>query len=232
MSGGIYTSVSGASVNLAALEVIANNIANANTAGFLRDQLRFDTVLGGALPYARTVEGRIDLSPGSSQPTGNPLNATLDGDAFFAVEGPGGTELYTKRGDFRVNAQGVLTLPSGVPVLGTGGKLEIPAGVTAQLASNGDLTTSSGVIGRLKVVTFESPELLTKAGESLLAAPPEAQPSIVATPQLAPGFEQDANVDLSGELVSLIVAQRSFEASMNALRINDELTASLIEAQR
>jgi len=229
MSAGIYTSVSGALANLHQVETVASNIANSDTTGFKRDRLRFDTVLGGALPFARTADDRIDLAPGTSRLTGNPLNAVIDGDGFFVIPGPDGGELYTRRGDFRLTGAGVLTLPSGVPVLGAGGPITIPPGTTAEIAPDGSVVAGGAVVGQLRIVRFDVPEALEKAGESAVRATPEALPQDVDDPRLAPGFVEASNVDLSGELVTLILAQRSFEASMNALRINDELTQALVQ---
>ena len=229
VSSGLYTSLSGAVANLDQVEVVANNIANASTTGFRRDQLRFDTILGSALPFASAAAGRVDLSPGTSRLTSNPLNAALDGEGFFVIAGPDGQELYTRRGDFRLTPEGVLTLPSGAVVQGGGGPITVPPGARPELRADGTVTANGAPVGKLRVVRFESAEGLTKAGESAIAADPASPPQDVESPRLAVGFVEESNVDLSSELVNLILAQRSFEASMNSLRINDELTQSLIQ---
>jgi len=229
MSSGLYTSLSGAIANLQQIEVVANNVANSDTAGFRRDQLRFDTVLGAALPFARTADDRVDLTPGTFKLTGNPLHAAIDGEGFFAIQNPDGSETYTRRGDFRLTAAGLLTLPSGASVLGTGGPITIPPGARAEIAADGSVSADGAIVGQLRVVRFDAPELLEKAGESGVRATAEAGLQDVPDARVAAGFVEQSNVDLSGELVTLILAQRSFEASMNSLRINDELTQSLIQ---
>jgi flagellar basal-body rod protein FlgF len=232
MSAGIYTSLSGAHANLQQIELIANNIANVSTTGFRRDQLRFDTVLGAALPFARTPETRIDLAPGTSRLSTSPLHAAIEGDGFFVIGSPDGRELYTRRGDFRVTADGVLSLPNGAPVLGGGGPIQVPPGASAELRGDGTVVVNGAPVEKLRIVRFEAPQFLAKSGESAIEAPLEAQAQPVEDARIAVGFVEEANVDLSGELVTLIVAQRSFEASVNALRVNDELTQQLIQAQR
>jgi len=228
MSAGLYTSLSGALANLDQVETVANNIANSDTTGFKRHQIRFDTILGAALPYARTAETRLDLSAGTSRPSGSPIHAAIDGPGFFVVRTEGGEELYTRRGDFRVGADGILRLPNGLEVQGGGGAITLPAG-TPSLASNGTLAVNGAPVGRLRIVRFDSPEFLQKAGDSTVRAPAEAQIQEAENTRVAAGFVETSNVSLSSELVSLILAQRSFEASMNALRINDELTQTLIQ---
>jgi len=229
MSAGIYTSLSGALANVDHVENIANNVANADTTGFKRHQIRFDTVLGAALPFARTAETRVDISPGTSRLSGNPLHASIDGRGFFVVQSAEGEELYTRRGDFRLTPEGVLTLPNGLPVLGNAGPITIPQDADVALGSDGSVSANGAVIAQLRLVEFDSPEQLEKLGDSTVRAPAEAGPQDVADPRIAPGFVETSNVSLSAELVALILAQRSFEASMNSLRINDKLTQTLIQ---
>jgi flagellar basal body rod protein FlgG len=231
MSAGLYVGYSGAATARQQLDSIANNIANISTAGFRRDQTRFDTVVGAALNFARAPETNLDLSPGSNRLTGDPLNAALEGDGFFAVQGADGQEYYTRRGDFRLDARGRLVLPNGQPVLGNGGELIVPDTQKGTLTGDGRLTTDLGEAGRLRVVRFQNPEFLAKAGESLISAPPEAGLVEVDNPALAVGFVEDSNVNVAAEMVSLIESSRVFEAAMRSITINDELTQRLIQSQ-
>jgi flagellar basal body rod protein FlgG len=230
--GGIYTEYSGAIANSEELEVIANNIANAGTAGYKRDHVRFDTVLGAALPFARAAEDKIDLAQGANRLTGNPLNAAVNGKGFFVFQGENGQELYTRRGDFTLGAGGVLTLPNGRPVLGTGGPISVPEGAEVKLRDDGAVLANGTVVANLRIVEFPDSSELIKAGTSGIAALPGATPVEAANPRVAVGFIEESNVNLAAELVGLIQAQRSFEASMNSLLANDELTDSLIQSQR
>jgi flagellar basal-body rod protein FlgF len=232
MSSGIYSSYSGAAANLADVEILSNNLANVDTAGFRRDQARFDTVLGPLVDFARRPESRIDVSPGTQKLDKNPLHAAIDGPGFFVVQAPDGSERYTRRGDFQVTPAGDLVLPDGSRVLGTGGGLTIPPGTTAELRGDGSLATPDGVVGKLRIVEFAAPELVEKVGDSTVAATPEAGLRDAQNARIAPGFVESSNVNIASEMVTLIIAQRSFEANMNALRINDEMTEKVVDAQR
>ena len=145
MPGGIYVAYTGAAAEFAQLEVIANNIANSSTAGFRRDRTVFDTVLAAAMPYASVSDGTIDLSPGTPRLTGDPLHGSLDGEGFFVVEGEGGEPLYTRRGDFRLDASGRLVLPNGRLVLGAGGPITVSPGQPANLRGDGSIETGEGL---------------------------------------------------------------------------------------
>jgi flagellar basal body rod protein FlgG len=233
MGDGIYVAYTGVEAELAELESIANNIANASTSGFRRDRTTFDTVLAAAMPFASIQSGAMDLTPGTPQLTGNPVHGALQGEnAFFAVEGEGGEVLYTRRGDFRLDAQGRLVLPNGRPVLGEGGALSIPQGSSAQLRGDAVVETQAGPIGRLRVVSFADPSLLEKAGNSLIRALPGADPQPIDTPRVSVGFVEGSNVNLAAEMASMIQTARSFEAAMRSLRTEDELTQSLLQAIR
>ncbi len=228
MSDGIYAAYTGAIASLEDLEVIANNVANVGTAGFRRHQTNFESVYGNQLSFVRASSSRIDLSPGSRQLTSNPLHAAIDGDGFFAVTRADGTELYTRRGDFRIDAGGQLVLPNGLVVQGEGGSLVVPEGARAELTRDGTLTTETGPIGRLRQVRFGDASELEKVGESLLAAVGGAVPEDVSSPGVAVGFVESSNVNLAAEMVGLIQASRAFEAAMRTVVIDDELTQAVI----
>jgi flagellar basal body rod protein FlgG len=232
MPGGIYVAYTGAVAEFAQLEVIANNIANAGTAGFRRDRTVFDTVLAAAMPYASVSEGSIDRTPGTPRLTGNPLHGSLDGEGFFVVEGEGGEPFYTRRGDFRLDSGGRLVLPNGRRVLGQGGPITVTPGEPVYLRGDGSVETSQGLVGRLQVVRFGNPEGLEKVGEGLIRALPQAQPEPAVDTRIAVGFVEGANVSLAAEMAAMIQTARSFEAAMKSLRAHDELTQNLLEINR
>ena len=229
MPTGIYIAYTGAAAAQADVRIIANNVANASTAGYRRDQAVFDTVLAAAMPFAQVRPGQIDLTPGTHQPTNNPLHAAIDGDGFFVIQGADGSELFTRRGDFRLNAEGQLVLPNGQAVLGQGGALTIPPGSNAVLSGDGTLVSDTGPVGRLRMVRFSEPAELSKVGGSLIAAGPGAGLEEIENPRIGVGFVEGSNVNLTAEMVGLSLATRAFEAIIQSLRANDELTQEMIE---
>jgi flagellar basal body rod protein FlgG len=229
MSAGIYSAFSGAVASLAQLEIVANNVANANTSGFRRDQTVFDTQLGAVLPFARAGEAHVDTSPGTQRLTGDTLHVALDGPGFFVIEGDDGEQRLTRRGDFMLSPSGELRLPNGSRVLGPGGPLVAPRDAQLSFRADGTLVGPTGPLGRLRIVDVERPELLRKAGESAIVAPPEAGVRDLRA-RVAVGFVEESNVNLARELVSLIQTQRAFEASIRSIQIHDEMADRLIAA--
>jgi flagellar basal body rod protein FlgF len=116
------------------LDVIANNIANVNTAGFKSDNSLFEEYLNtpahednfvGSDRRVSFVQDRgtyRNMSQGSVDRTGNPLDVAIDGSAFLAVQTAGG-ERYTRDGGLHINAQGQLVTVAGNPVLGNSGPI-------------------------------------------------------------------------------------------------------------
>lgn len=139
---GIYTAVSGAVAHSAKLDTIANNIANANTPGFKRDQQLFKeyltsyekqpTVLevpkvpasiesfyplnGGDKSYVDLNGTSTSFSQGAMKLTGNPLDIGVEGNGFLEVQTPAGVR-YTRNGHFTINSEGVVVSKQGHPLL-------------------------------------------------------------------------------------------------------------------
>ena len=171
------------------LEVIANNMANVTTTGFKARTTRFQEYLmpkasaetfqrpDRRLSYVIDSGTPLDLSQGPVEATGNPLNAAIRGEAFFAVQTPQG-ERYTRNGAFELNAQGQIVTSDGYPVLGEGGPIQIGQQETGLgLGPDGTVSTNQGTRGRLRLVTFANPQGLTNAGSNLYSSNTPAQPA-------------------------------------------------------
>jgi flagellar basal-body rod protein FlgF len=102
MSDSFIDAYSALDARMKMVDVITNNLANANTTGFKRD---FGTILQNESGTDTTT--RIDLSSGDLMSTGNPLDVAITGSGLFAVETPGGPR-YTRAGNFALNASGEL----------------------------------------------------------------------------------------------------------------------------
>ena len=113
---GINDILSGCQIQIYRLETIANNLANADTAGFKKDVLSFDHML--------KTHQEANMDQGNIKHTDNALDLALSGKGFFKVSTPGGFR-YTRNGKFYVNAEGQLSTTAGDPVMGEGGPITI-----------------------------------------------------------------------------------------------------------
>ncbi len=177
MSTAFSTALSGLNANATAIDVVGNNLANLNTAGFKADTVTFQDLVTqsigaglGATQVGFGVGTPITLtqfSQGALESTGGPLDAAIQGDGFFIVSGAvtGNTE-YTRGGSFQVNAAGELTTASGDFVQGW----TINNGVLNTNAPIGNITVPTGTLAPPVATTTTSVSLNLNANAT--AGPP------------------------------------------------------------
>ncbi|MBK8107186.1 MAG: flagellar basal-body rod protein FlgF [Betaproteobacteria bacterium] len=221
----IYLAMSGAKATLQRQDQLANNLANASTNGFRAELQAFRAVPvrgDGASTRVYALESSVGHDPrsGPVQTTGRALDVALQGAAWLAVQALDGTEAYTRAGALQVGTDGQLVTPAGLPVLGDGGPITLPANAAVDVASDGTLTTRVGndppqPAGRLKLVTTDAP--LTRGEDGLfraeageLAADPSAR--------LQAGALEGSNVSPVETMVAMIAAARQFEQQMKVLQ--------------
>ncbi len=134
------------------LDVVANNVANVSTSGYKSDSSLFEEYLrSGAhednfigndrrVSYVQDRGTIRDFTQGPAERTGNPLDVSINGKAFFTIQTPGG-ERYTRDGGFQINAQGQLVTSGGNPVLGNNGPIVFqPTDHDMKITEDGTIT--------------------------------------------------------------------------------------------
>jgi flagellar basal-body rod protein FlgG len=187
--------VSGMLANQRALDVVSNNLANANTTGFKAAVAHttdvgyqagltapvgpngLDVHLLGIGEGTELADITSQFSPGALQATGNPFDVALQGDGFFQITQPDGSSAYTRDGNFTVDADGSLVTAGGLPVQSdTGTDLVVPQGsLNAHLDDSGqliatDATGTDQVIGSLAISQFANNAGLQANGQNLWTA--------------------------------------------------------------
>ena len=237
----IYTSMTGAKHLFNRQAVLANNLANASTNGFRADLVaqRAVPTQGGA-PGARifSLETTIgsDFTPGPMLATGRALDVAVQGSGWIAVQGLDGNEAYTRAGNLQVNVDGTLTLPNGLPVLGDGGPITVPADAKLQIAADGTISAKTAnsptvnQVGRLKLVNPEA-NALVKSLDGLFRTrngePADTDPNV----RVADGTLEGSNVNVVEAMVGMIAAARQFEMQMKMLAVaeqNEQKASSLL----
>jgi flagellar basal-body rod protein FlgF len=234
----LYVAMTGAKESLLAQGSVNHNMANANTPGFLADlqQFRSMPVYGDGYPtrvYAMSEQAATDTSHGSTDYSGRDLDVAVKGDGWIAVQAPDGNEAYTRRGDLQVDASGRLTTGEGLPVIGNSGpialppydKLEIGSDGSVSIRPQGAATDELAVVDRIKLVSSATAELekgadglmRTKSGQ---AAPADASQRVVS------GALTSSNVDMVGEMVSMIELSRRFELQVQMMKTAEQTAAS------
>jgi flagellar basal-body rod protein FlgF len=232
MLRGLQIAASGMLAQQLRHETIANNLANADTAGYKADQSVFRTALDvaiwrlgdhrrgipapqvGSISFGVRVDGvTTDVRNGAIAHTGRPLDVAIEGDGFFVIDTPQGAR-YTRDGAFRHAADGTLVTADGMPVMGTRGAIR-SAGISITIAANGDVLANGQVIDRLRVVQLQN---AVKEGANRFSG--EAQPLQQFTLQV--GALERSNVSVVQAMVDMIMAMRAYEASHRAVLAQDE----------
>ncbi|KAF0240208.1 MAG: hypothetical protein FD180_5019 [Planctomycetota bacterium] len=233
MSNSLYIPAAGMLAEDARADVIANNLANVRTAGFRKDFVSFRQRLlrsGAADVPGRSVPGLAldrtawDREPGPAFVTGRPLDLALQGEGWFAVRRDGRT-VYTRAGDFRVNADGRLSTSDGRgEVLSTGGSPISLAGIPrVEVNGRGEVVGPEGVIAALAVVAFDDESRLEKIGDALFRDAGGAGPRTATAVEVVPGALEQASVEPVREMTAMIAAMRAYEMNAEALRMQDEM---------
>lgn len=227
----IYLSMSGAKAAMERQDVLSHNLANASTTGF-REELvaaRAVPVRGdGASTRVYSLETTVGYkaASGNVQATGRSLDVALKGNAWLAVQGLDGTEAYTRAGALEVNAEGLLVTRGGLPVMGDGGPITVPARAEVQIAPDGTVSaTVDGAkpqaIGKLKLVTPETDSQLARGTDGLFRAADGDLPAD-ATARVQDGALEGSNVNPVEAMISMISAARQFEHQMKLIQTSEK----------
>lgn len=222
------------------LDVVANNMANMNSAGFKAQRLLAEDypVRGGGareaihgyeLAFVRDAATVRDMTAGALESTGNPLDLALRGDGWFAIEGDAG-ERFTRNGSFRLDAEGRLVTADGHAVQGEGGAPIVVDDPEAKIhvASDGTISTQAGEIGRLRIVRFADPQTLDAVAGGLMSSPEMAEE--VLEPQVVQGMIESSNVDAISEITRLIDVQRAYQRTSKMIDREDKRIRNMVEA--
>src|SRR3989442_10912632 len=158
MSDAYIDTYSALDARMKIVDVITNNLANANTAGFKRD---FGFILQNETGFGAAT--KVDLAPGDLVPTGNPLDVAINGPGFFAIETSNG-ERYMRSGNLGVNAAGELVNKDSLKVLSTSGSPIVAGEGDVEIRDGGVVTVNDNEVATLKVVNFANPAMLMKEG--------------------------------------------------------------------
>ena len=245
MKGAVYMAASGALLSQRRLEILSNNLANINTAGFKREKA-FLSILenprevrenlaavaksqgGGTVPLWQQLETKTILAQGVVKPTGNPFDLALEGKGFFCVESPEG-ERYTRSGGFTLSPEGDLVTHDGYRVLGKGGPIRIEGAAQFSVDEEGNVTIDGAQADKLKVVSFTEEASLERVGSTLFAASDLAgQEEKSGSIKVSQGFLEMSNVEAVQTMTEMIELLRGYEAYQKTIRQIDDMTSKSI----
>jgi flagellar basal-body rod protein FlgF len=243
MDRGLYVAMTGAKQIMQAQAVNNNNIANASTTGFRADGVSFTSNPIYGPGYATRVnavagDSGVDFSNGVMMSTGRPLDISVNGKGFIAVQGANGKEAYTRAGDLRVTDAGELTTDTGLPVLSETGPVQVPPSTSVTIGSDGTISVvplglsaaAQSQVDRVKLVNPPTKDL-QKGADGLLYLKSGAKAPTDETVTVSTGVLESSNVNPAMSLVNMIELQRMYEfqiKSMNATDTNEQSAERLM----
>lgn len=223
------------------LDALANNIANAGTAGYKADSESYDLYFGqdawDAYDENRPMGAEMPLvqrdwtnfSQGTLVNTGNMGDAALSSDGFFVVQTPSGP-LYTRAGHFRVGKSGKLETNDGYTVQAVGGKaIQLDPTKPFTIGTSGEVLQDKAPVGQLQILTVDTVDNLTKRGGTYFMLSPAAKTSPAKDTEVLQGKIEASNVEPTQAAVKLVGVLRQFEALQKAVRIATDMGKEAVE---
>ncbi len=245
MIKGLYTAYTGMINEQHRMDVLTNNLANADTNGFKKEgatSQTFDQVLAYKIkdasegynlsrriginhPGVKIGEGYTDFSQGPIKTTGNTYDLALTDKGFFAVEftnKAGETSVkYTRDGDFTLTQEGRLVTRDGDPVLDEDGQpIEIDPLKTAEINTSGQIIQDGRVVATIQVTDFEDYNYLERYGENYFQ-PIEGAVETDAPAEVYSGYLETSNISVVTEMVNMITVSRAYESNQKVITTFD-----------
>lgn len=232
MNKALYAAASGMAAQQQNLEIISENLSNADVAGFKGATATFTDVAspgGGSLGTAEIGMHTV-FTQGKLMRSGGPFDLAIDGSGFFAVSDNRGRHAYTRDGEFARAADGTLRNAQGWRLEG----VRIPENaLSAHVAEDGTVTATTAkgkaACGRIHLAEFAAPEYLQSAGGTLFFATHAAgkvrrvDPGSPSGPAVKFGMLEKSNVTIIEAMMQILTAQRAYEANAKGVQAADEM---------
>ncbi len=248
----LHVAASGMTAQETKLDTIANNLANANTTGFKRQEAEFEDLIyqnlrtpsanaAGAVAPAgaqvgsgtRVVATSRSFAQGPIQQTSNPLDVAIEGNGFLAVNRREGEIAYTRTGTLKVDPQGRLTTSDGLAIEPA---ITVPADATSVTISSEGIVSAitSGQrqatqLGQLQLTMFPNPDGLNGLGHNLYGAtaasgePQSGNAGDGGRGNFLQGALEGSNVEVVTEMIALVRTQRAYEINSKVISAADEM---------
>jgi flagellar basal-body rod protein FlgF len=235
MQSALYVALSAQVAMEKRLNTIANNVANMNTGGFRADEVKFEEILSLAakenVSFASAGQNYISRKAGPVTKTDNPLDVAVQGEAWFAFNGPAGP-VYTRDGRFKMNENGDLLTLEGYAVLDAGGAPIVldPMAGSPNISRDGSITQGENQVGALGLFTLNENGKLTRFGNSgVVSSTPGAVVQDFTSIGVEQGYSEGSNVNPILEMTKMIAVQRSFDGAATTIQ---ETESTLMDAIR
>jgi flagellar basal-body rod protein FlgG len=257
MLSSLWIAKTGLDAQQTRMDVIANNLANANTTGFKSSRASFQDLMyqNKEQPGGQTTQQTLSPSglmlgtgvrvvgtsklftQGSITQTGNSLDVAIQGSGFLQVSMPDGTTAYTRDGSLQTDANGQLVTANGYalnpPVTLPSNVQSVTIGADGTVSATTNGSTSAVQVGTLQLANFVNPAGLQSQGQNLYletassGSPQTGTPGLNGLGTLQQGSLESSNVNVVGEMVDMIETQRTYEMNSKAVSAADQMLQKL-----
>jgi flagellar basal-body rod protein FlgF len=233
MSDGLYVSMCGAVARAEQLDAVSDNLANSQTPGFKAARPAFEAFLApsGAQDklYTAAVATGFDLRPGPTATTGNPLDVVPEDGAFLTVRLPGGATAFTRDGRLTLDPNRHLVAGGGLLLSREGNPIQLPPDETGRVDARGTVWAGDLEVAHLGLAKLEG--VVDRVGPSLLA-PGQGGKAVPVEVGVRSGEVELGNSSALEATIAMVSAQRSYDASMQAIQTYRQLDARATEVAR
>lgn len=245
MVRGLYTAYTGMVNEQKRLDVISNNLANADTVGYKTERVAnqaFDEMLtikirDNSVGYQNQAIGSMslgvkigevytDYGQGSYVETGNTFDLAIDGNGFFTMRCPNksgdSTTRYTRNGCFKMTQDGYVVDANGNHLQGTNGDIQVPVDATITVDKAGGIYANDAYVDTVALTDFEDYDYIEKYGDNMYQTVDGAT-VVSATGTIDQGYTEQSNVNVVSEMVDMITVTRAYEAGQKIMKTVDSM---------
>lgn len=244
MDNGSYVALSLATAMRREMDVSANNIANANTAGFKGERVVFDSYLqkgpdgsdDTSTSFVLDRGSYLNENQGSLSFTGNSLDVALQGEGWFSYQTPQGATAFGRDGRFQLDPQGNLVTLSGNKVLDNGGQpIALPPEVagSVSITESGSITADGlGQIAQIGVFELQNLQSYERLGGGLFVPPEGVEAGGMPPPdpqtRVVQGAVEDSNVQPVVEMTRMMDIQKAYDRAVKLMNGRDDLRSDML----
>ena len=251
MYGIMNISKSGMSANQNKINVISNNMVNANTTGYKRLEVEFQDLVRESLNRDSYPVNEPNTDMGTGVRTGNEIRNTMqgslkqsglktdlaiDGEGLFRVIRPNNTYAYTRSGEFAIDSSGKIVDDAGnvLDIQFYNNNSYATAGLTNEnftVDKNGQVYAGDRLVGRVNLYNATGDNDFLSIGDSLFVPKQGADLNVVNGSNIMQGYTEMSNVDLGQEMTDLISVQRAFQLNSKGITVADDMWSMINNLQ-
>ncbi|MEN8076942.1 flagellar hook-basal body complex protein [Clostridioides difficile] len=251
MYGILNVSKTGMSASQNKINVISNNIVNANTIGYKKLDMEFQDLVRDSLNRdsypindtsattgtgVKTTTEVRNLKQGSLKSTDISTDLAIDGEGFFRVIRNDGSYAYTRNGEFNVDSNGNIVDDNGniLDIEFINGKNYLNSEITSQnltINKKGEVLVNNEKVGNINLYKTTGNNDFLSVGGNLFVPQEQTQLSIVNTASIMQGYTEMSNVNIQQEMTDLITVQRAFQLNSKGFSVADEMWSMINNLQ-